>query len=192
MEQERQVSEFLQSKGLGRDSRVAIVLPNGPEMATAFLSFAGRVTTAPLNPGYRQAEFDFYLADLKAHALVTQAGLDSPAVTVAQERRIPILTLSPISEAEAGRFTLAGEAVGPPTDGEGAQPEDIALVLHTSGTTSRPKIVPLTQANLCHSARTIAATLALSEADRCLNVMPLFHIHGLHSGLLRPRFLSLA
>ena len=61
---------------------------------------------------------------------------------------------------------------------------DIALILHTSGTTSRPKMVPLTHANLLASAGNIAATLQLSEADRCLNVMPLFHIHGLVGALL--------
>jgi acyl-CoA synthetase (AMP-forming)/AMP-acid ligase II len=52
-------------------------------------------------------------------------------------------------------------------------------VLHTSGSTSRPKLVPLTQANLSISARNIAQSLGLSPADRCLNIMPLFHIHGL-------------
>jgi acyl-CoA synthetase (AMP-forming)/AMP-acid ligase II len=52
-------------------------------------------------------------------------------------------------------------------------------VLHTSGTTSRPKIVPLSGANIAASARNIRTTLALSPADRCLNIMPLFHIHGL-------------
>ena len=62
--------------------------------------------------------------------------------------------------------------------------DDIALILHTSGTTSRPKMVPLTQANLLASAGNIASTLRLSAADRCLNVMPLFHIHGLVGALL--------
>lgn len=57
-------------------------------------------------------------------------------------------------------------------------------MLHTSGTTSRPKLVPLTQANLCHSAEHVRRTLALADTDRCLNVMPLFHIHGLIAGLL--------
>ena len=55
----------------------------------------------------------------------------------------------------------------------------MALILHTSGTTSRPKIVPLLQSNLVASAGNIATSLALTPTDRCLNVMPLFHIHGL-------------
>src|SRR5262249_20241065 len=65
-----------------------------------------------------------------------------------------------------------------------AQADDAALVLHTSGTTSRPKLVPLTQANLCTSAHNVCATLQLLPTDRCLNVMPLFHIHGLLASIL--------
>ena len=60
----------------------------------------------------------------------------------------------------------------------------MALVLHTSGTTSRPKIVPLLQRNLAASARHIRTTLALTPEDRCLNIMPLFHIHGLIAAVL--------
>jgi acyl-CoA synthetase (AMP-forming)/AMP-acid ligase II len=58
------------------------------------------------------------------------------------------------------------------------------LLLHTSGTTSRPKLVPLLHRNLCASAFNIGRTLRLSPDDCCLNVMPLFHIHGLVAGLL--------
>jgi amino acid adenylation domain-containing protein len=81
-------------------------------------------------------------------------------------------------------FELLGLEPGPPA--AAADPGDVALVLHTSGTTGRPKIVPLTHANLCASARSIAETLALGERDRCLEIMPLFHIHGLVASLLAP------
>src|SRR5207248_448116 len=54
----------------------------------------------------------------------------------------------------------------------------------TGGATARPKLVPLTQSNLTASARNIAGTLALSPADICLQIMPLFHIHGLVAGIL--------
>ena len=62
----------------------------------------------------------------------------------------------------------------------------MALVLHTSGTTSRPKIVPLSQRNLVASATHIGRTLRFTPADRGLNIMPLFHIHGLIAGVLAP------
>ncbi|MEM7344270.1 MAG: AMP-binding protein, partial [Chloroflexota bacterium] len=148
-------------------------------MAVSFLSIACAATCAPLNPGYRAQEYDFYLSDLSAKALVTLKGMDSAAVEVAQTRNIPIIELVPATGKAAGLFTLSGEAQPLTTEGGPAQAEDVALVLHTSGTTSRPKIVPLTHRNLCTSAHNIGQTLQLTPKDRCLNLMPLFHIHGL-------------
>ncbi len=169
----------LNAMGLGRQDRVAIVLANGPEMAVAFLAVTAGATCAPLNPSYRAHEFDFYLSDLKAKALIVESGIDSPARGVARARGIPVIDLSPLTDAEAGTFTLDGEAHSPPVHHGFSRPEDVALVLHTSGTTSRPKIVPLTQHNICTSAINIGVSLGLNCGDRCLNVMPLFHIHGL-------------
>lgn len=168
--------------GIGRGDRVAIVLPNGPEMAAAFLAIGAGATTAPLNPAYRAEEFTFYLTDLRAKALVILHGMASDAREVAARLGIPILDLVP-GEA-AGAFTLEGGEAGNAEKPGLAWPEDTALVLHTSGTTARPKIVPLTQANICASARNIARTLELGPDDACLNIMPLFHIHGLMAAVL--------
>ncbi|MEQ1801974.1 MAG: acyl--CoA ligase [Gammaproteobacteria bacterium] len=169
--------------GVGRDDAVAIVLPNGPEMAVAFVAIAAGATTAPLNPGYTADEFGFYLQDLSARLLVVEAGSTSPAVAVARQLGIPVAELVVEQGAAAGRFGLRG-APGKATRPGPAGSDDVALVLHTSGTTSRPKIVPLTHANVCASAGHIAASLALTPADRCLQVMPLFHIHGLIAAVL--------
>jgi len=175
---------MLNGVGLGRGDRVAIVLPNGPEMAASFVAVASGCSTAPLNPAYRKDEFDFYLSDLNAKALIVDGGSTSPALEVARERNIPILELNASADAPAGSFTLAGET-GTTAKATGfAEPDDEALVLHTSGTTSRPKIVPLTHANICASAGNIRDTLELTTGDRCLNVMPLFHIHGLIAATL--------
>jgi acyl-CoA synthetase (AMP-forming)/AMP-acid ligase II len=167
----------LNAAGIGRNDRVAIVLPNGPEMASAFVTLGCGATTAPLNPGYKREEFDFYLADLNAKALVIQAGMESPARQAAAERNIPLIELTP--GPQAGAYSLAAAQSGSAAHPGLAQADDIALVLHTSGTTSRPKIVPLSQLNVTASAGNIAASLALTPEDRCLNIMPLFHIHGL-------------
>ncbi|MFN7731084.1 MAG: AMP-binding protein [Pirellula sp.] len=172
--------------GIGRGDRVAMVLPNGPEMATAFLSVATTATAAPLNPAYQAAEFDFFLADLNPRALIVEAGSPSPACDVAQARGIPLVFIHVPRDAKAGQFTLTGEGSQGAKRVELAASDDVGLVLHTSGTTSRPKIVPLTQRNLCSSAANIAATLRLSSQDKCLNVMPMFHIHGLIAALLAP------
>jgi amino acid adenylation domain-containing protein len=148
-------------------------------MAVAFVAVSAGATIAPLNPAYRDSEFDFYLTDLRAQAVMVQAGVDSPARAVAQARGIPVVELFPLLEAEAGLFTLSGPQGLRAARSGFAQPGDVALVLHTSGTTSGPKLVPLTQANICTSAQNIQAALGLVETDRCLNIMPLFHIHGL-------------
>ncbi len=178
------VKDRLNALGLGRGNRIAIVLPNGPEMAAAFLSVASCASSAPLNPSYRETEFEFYLRDLNAKALLVQEGIDSPALGVARSLGIPTLWLRPLTGEPAGLFEIEGEAVSTPDRQGFAEAGDEALVLHTSGTTSRPKIVPLTQANLCVSAQHIRQTLRLAESDRCLNVMPLFHIHGLMAAVL--------
>jgi len=173
----------LNAMGIGRNDRVAMVLPNGPEMAAAFIAIATGATTAPLNPAYRADEFDFYLSDLNAKALVIQQGMESPARAVAAARRIPIIELIP-ANGPAGDFTLAAPLSGTPAHPGEAQPDDIALVLHTSGTTSRPKIVPLRQVNITASAAHIGHFLELNPDDCCMNIMPLFHIHGLIAAVL--------
>ncbi len=176
----------LNAFGVGHNDRVAIVLPNGPEMATAFLAIASGATSAPLNPAYRIDEFEFYMSDLDTKALVVEAGSSSLAIEAAKKLGIQVLTLTPDAKCGAGAFRLSGETRGVPARTGCAEANDVALILHTSGTTSRPKIVPLTQANLAKSAENIARTLELTERDRGLNVMPLFHIHGLVAGLLAP------
>ncbi|MBM3587373.1 MAG: AMP-binding protein [Alphaproteobacteria bacterium] len=168
--------------GIGRNDRVAIVLPNGPEMAAAFIAIGAGATTAPLNPSYRADEFNFYLTDLKAKALVVQKGVATEARDVAVKLGVAVLELVPGDLV--GNFTLEGGAPAQAAQPGAAEAGDIALVLHTSGTTARPKIVPLSQANICASARHIGATLTLSPADACLNIMPLFHIHGLIAAVL--------
>jgi acyl-CoA synthetase (AMP-forming)/AMP-acid ligase II len=174
--------------GVGRGDRIGIVLPNCPEMATAFVAIASGCTAAPLNMAYRADEFEFYLLDLKARALVVAAGSDTPAREVAAKLGIAILELTPHPEKGAGSFTLDGPAHAghPIANGGLAQTGDIALILHTSGTTSRPKIVPLTHRNVSVSAHNISTTLRLKADDRELHIMPLFHIHGLIAGVLAP------
>lgn len=176
----------LHELGIGRGDRVAMVLPNGPEMAIAFLAIAASATAAPLNPAYQAAEFEFYFEDLKPRALIIEAGSNSPAVQAALKRGIKLVFLTANCDSKAGQFTLSGEMTEPADKPEWGTQNDVGLVLHTSGTTSRPKIVPLTQTNLCASAMNIAATLHLSKHDRVLNMMPMFHIHGLIAALLAP------
>lgn len=170
--------------GLDRGSRVALVCSNGADMAAAFLSIAAHAACAPLNPGYRASEFELYLSDLHPQALVMEDGLDCAARGVAASLGIPILELIRRASGVAGDIEIIGPAPRQACTISDSEPDHAALLLYTSGTTSRPKLVPLSQRNLHASANHIADALSLTPADRCLNVMPLFHIHGLEAALL--------
>jgi acyl-CoA synthetase (AMP-forming)/AMP-acid ligase II len=175
----------LAGHSIGLDDTLAIVLPNGPEMAALFLAASSACRSAPLNPAYLQDEFAFYLADLQATALVVEEGNDGAAVAAARALGIRVLEIEIDPLQPAGTFTFVAPAyANPPTPSA----DHTALLLHTSGTTSRPKLVPLSHANLIASAGNIARTLRLASGDRCLNIMPLFHIHGLAAAVLASLF----
>ena len=180
----QQVTETLHTFGIGPRDRIALALPDGPEMASAFLAISAAAVCAPLNPSYRTDEFEFFLSDLNPKALIVQAGADSPAVAVARSLGIQIIELVQENDDVAGVFSLKGVSLSQFSLPFSRHADEAALILHTSGTTSRPRMVPLTQANLCTSARNIATSLQLRAGDTCLNVMPLFHIHGLVGALL--------
>jgi acyl-CoA synthetase (AMP-forming)/AMP-acid ligase II len=172
----------LHGAGLGPADRIAIVLPNGPEMALVLLAAMTVGCAAPLNPKYREDEFRFFLDDLEAAALVTIDGQSPAAHAAAPDSTIAIDVRGSGMDID---LDVPAEAVRG-VDVSRPGPNDVAMVLHTSGTTSRPKIVPLRQRNLAQSARNIAAHLRLTPSDRSLTVMPLFHIHGIMAGLLAP------
>lgn len=181
-----EIALHLRSLGIKPTDAVAVVMPPGPAMAISFLAVSSVAACAPLNPAYRRSDFEFYLSDLRPAAMLVPADFASPCTEVAAELAIPVvrLLLSPegwievlgARNPDAHAELLRGEI----------SPQDTALLLHTSGTTSRPKIVPLSHENVCKSALQIATTLRLTPDDRCLDVMPLFHIHGLMAGLLAP------
>src|SRR5262249_31913110 len=150
----------------------------GPELTAAIVAVAANAACASVNPAYGDEEFGRYFEELRPAALIAQAGVDSPARRAAVARGVRVLELSTAPHAAAGVSMLSGgEGRGPSAERLGCG--DIALLLFTSGTTSRPKIVPLTHVNVCASAHNSGAALALGAADRCLNVLPLFHGHGL-------------
>src|SRR6266581_5523621 len=99
----------LRATGIGLHDRVAVVLPNGPEMALAFLTVAASAVCAPMNPAYGAEELDRYFADLHPRALITQAGIDSPARRAALSHGVRVIELSTAVNGEAGLFTLIGE-----------------------------------------------------------------------------------
>ncbi len=174
-EQVDRLATVLRRRGLQPGDGVAIVLPNGLDFLTIFLAATrARLVAAPLNPAYKADEFHFYLHDLVPKAVV------APSDAVAVHEAAAALGLPVVQELFTER--VSAEPPEPP------RPDDVALFLHTSGTTSRPKGVPLTHANLMASVRNIAGHYQLSAADVGLLVMPLFHVHGLIGATLSTFF----
>jgi acyl-CoA synthetase (AMP-forming)/AMP-acid ligase II len=179
------VRHELRSLGIGQADRVAVVLPNGPETVVATLAVATAAVCAPLNPSFAADEWHRYFGDLQVAALLTRPDMQSASRGVAHALGIPVFDLLPRRDEGPAAFSLqaSGPHRGiaddlPPTGG------DDAFILLTSGTTSRPKTVPLTHASVCLSAHNAGAVLALGPGDRLLNVLPLYHAHGLISGVL--------
>jgi acyl-CoA synthetase (AMP-forming)/AMP-acid ligase II len=174
-EQVEACADALAGAGIRRGDRVAFVLPNGLESIVLFLAAASAGSAAPLNPAYKESEFRFYLEDTGARALVVPRGGAEAARKALPENAV----LMEASVDRSGRVTLESRAAGSARAHDAPGPDDEALVLHTSGTTSRPKQVPLRQRNLAFSAENIALTYELTPVDVAMCVMPLFHIHGL-------------
>jgi oxalate---CoA ligase len=165
--------------GVRRGDRVALSLPNGPDVVLLLLAITALgAAAAPLNPAYTESEFGFYLADVAPRLMLIPATGSASASAAAEAAGITLLGVEPATD---GPPQLVGDrhpAVMHKLPENGG-PDDVALVLHTSGTTSRPKQVPLRQRNLMASARNIAAHYRLGKSDVSFCVMPLFHIHGL-------------
>ena len=175
------IGKQLRAIGVKRTDRVAIVIPNSAETIITFLGVATAATAAPLNPAYKPDEFKFYLEDTNAVAIITKAGESSTAHDVANESTIHIeLEVKPDNTIVLSNDITKGRS----TDSSEPDNEDIALVLHTSGTTSRPKMVPLNHGNLARSVDNIVNTYNLTSDDIALCVMPLFHVHGLVASTL--------
>ncbi len=175
------LAERLNSFGLSRGDRIAIVMPNGPEVILAFFAAALCGTAAPLNPKYKQEEFAFYYEDTQARALITLPG-DAELAHAAAPPEMAIISATPSPNGTLAFELLRGARAARPV--EMARPDDVAMILHTSGTTSRPKRVPIRHRNLVSSASNIVGTYSLSAGDVALCVMPLFHIHGIVASML--------
>jgi len=180
----------LRSAGVQRKDRVAIVLPNGPEMAITLLGVSAAAVCAPLNHLYQVHEFESCLFDLNVKLLVTRSGFAASACVAADNRNIPIIEIETGRQDADGLYPLISGNSHPITPGSrlfpSPSPDDIAIVLQTSGTTSRPKIVSLTHRNICVSVNDVCQSLLLNRNDRCLSMMPQFHIGGFVDLLLAP------
>ena len=157
-------------------SIVSICSLNAPSMARSRPPLFAAVA-APLNPAYTVDEFEFFMSDAEAQLVIVEANSNA-AIKAASKLKIPIIE---VQLDPTGRLELLSNGVEltKSTDSDLPSENDVALFLHTSGTTSRPKGVPLTHKNLMTSLSNITASYNLTTDDRAMVVMPLFHVHGL-------------
>jgi oxalate---CoA ligase len=177
----------LRRSGLEPGQVVALALPNGIEHLVALLAATrARLVAAPMNPAFKAEELRFFLDDSGAQIVMTTSAA-APVRDAARALNLPVWTAS---RKATGDVQLSGPGVSSSTKDapDAPVPGDIALLTHTSGTTGRPKAVPLTHANVTASVRHIAAHYRLSPADTGLVVMPLFHGHGLIGATLSALF----
>ena len=175
---------------INKEDKVAIVLGNGSAMACTFIAIAANYTSCPLNPSYTKEEFKFYYDDLKVKAVIIEENKSIEAREAAKELDIRIINLKSKTKSRSIELDIKTDIKNKDEYLIESDQDDVAMILHTSGTTSRPKMVPLSQKNLLASASNISNTLNLSEEDKCLNIMPMFHIHGLIAAILAPIYKS--
>lgn len=180
----RHLVHTLRGLGITPADRIAVALPRGADSALALIAVASACACVPVNPDLTADELQRYFSELKLRGLVTRADMNSTSRDVARALDIAVIDFVPGPDDHLGACTLTGPAVGPASAGDASRGDDDAFILLTSGTAARPKMVPLTQRNVCLSAHNAGRVLSLAPHDRLLNVLPLFHAHGLISGLL--------
>jgi acyl-CoA synthetase (AMP-forming)/AMP-acid ligase II/thioesterase domain-containing protein/acyl carrier protein len=178
--QSDRIRERLNSMGFGRGDRIAIVGPNDAPMAALITGVMGGATAMPMNPELSLAEFVVYLRDLNAQAVAIESGLETAARIAAREIGLPVLEVERLAGEIAGTVDIRpGVSAGKAKLPEPAQADDLAFVLMTSGTTASSKLIPITHRQLALKADRYARALDIQSSDRLLNLMPLFHGHGL-------------
>ncbi len=177
-EEIERVAELIAGAGVKPGKAVSIVLPNGLEFMVVFLAVArAGAIAAPLNSAYTPDEFKFYMEDADAQLAILPMG-EHAAREAAVQLNIPTIEAS-LDDAGGVVLSRNGDVLTDRRDAQTPSPDDVALFLHTSGTTSRPKGVPLTHGNLAASIKNISDTYKLTPDDVAMVVMPLFHVHGL-------------
>lgn len=192
----RSIRGDLAEAGWGSSWRIGIVMPGGVCTATTILGVMACATAVPLNPEYTRSELTDLLLRMRVQALVADPE-STTAVEAARALGLPVLIARSVGReagvvrlvglgSEPGAAPLGEEGSRPDVEAPAPSPARVALVLHTSGSTAAPKIVPLTERNLIASAENVARSLALTGEDLCLSTMPLFHIGALVDLLLAP------
>jgi acyl-CoA synthetase (AMP-forming)/AMP-acid ligase II/thioesterase domain-containing protein/acyl carrier protein len=175
----------LNAMGFCRNDRIAVIMPAGPATAVVSLTVMAGFTSAPLNPEFKEQEFETFLSKLKIKAIIVEKDCETAARTVAASRALPVIEVTPSMDA-AGRFTFGPISPSDAHEAVFSSPSDIALLMQTSGTTSVPKIVPLSQKQLCASVQVYGSLFSQGDKDRSLHIVPYYHLLGIVGTFLTP------
>ena len=173
-------SQVLCQNNIKKNDNIAIILNNSIDFVVSFFSIINIGVSAPLNPNYTESEFAFYFKDLKPKIIICNFDDNHPSIICAKKNRIKIIKIENLNFIDKQKKKRQLKKIKP------SNKNDTALILHTSGTTSKPKMVPLTHNNLLNSALNIAKTIKLSKKDKNIILMPSFHIHGIVASILAP------
>ena len=176
-------SNIISKLNIKKNDTLAIVLENGPVFITSFLSVINTCIAAPLNPSYTDSEFKFYFKDLKPKALITNYTINHSSLKIAKKFKIKIINFDKYHFKVDNKY-LNNNVIKSRLSNN----KDLALILHTSGTTSKPKKVALSHRNLINNAKNISSALKLTSKDKNIILMPSFHIHGIIASILAPLY----
>jgi acyl-CoA synthetase (AMP-forming)/AMP-acid ligase II len=173
-DQVRRMAGALVAKGFGKGDTLALLSPNVPEYGVAFLATTmtgGTVTT--INPVYNTEEIEYQLKDAKARFLVTIRPAFEQAKKAADDTGVEEIFV--IGEDSFGDLLKAD----PLSEQVPVEPDDLAALPYSSGTTGYPKGVMLTHRNLVANLAQVDGAMPLSRDDVVIGVLPFFHIYGM-------------
>jgi oxalate---CoA ligase len=177
------VVKTLNAMGFHRNDRIAILSPAGPETAVMIIAVMAGFTAVPMDSQNKTREYETHFSQLKIKAIIVQKGSQTQATTAAESQDLPVIELEPVL-GRAGKFLLEPSVVLDKKEAELATSSDISHVFLTSGTTSGPKIVPVSQKQSFALRQKQIQTLNITSSDRCLHILPYYHGMGIGLPLL--------
>jgi oxalate---CoA ligase len=187
-ELQRQIDDVrncLRQAGFDRHARIAVGIVGSADAAWTIAAIACAAEAVPLDPKLTFAEVERCLLTTRPNAVIVLRGISSAALRVAEQHNIPIIDASPVQRGKLG-LKLTAPRIGPACPLDEPDPDAPAFILHTSGTTIAPNLVPFSHRNVLASAERVRTWFGLTPQDRCLNVSPVYYSHALTTTVLPP------
>lgn len=153
----------LRARGLGRQDGIALLFPEGPDLSLALLAAISASIAVPLAWPNPDQEYRRVLENPRVRAVLASTAIPIPVID------LPTFTFTPGPSGRLRDFRVAGPAIGDAVPERAPQADDIALIMHSSGTTGRAKLVPRTHRCLASTSRNLSEARLVTAADRCLS-----------------------